>query len=44
MAFLFILPTWPTGVWTKAMRKVAPALDIRVWPEMGDLSQINSLL
>lgn len=33
MAFLFILPTWPVDVWSKAMRKVAPSLDIRAWPD-----------
>lgn len=33
MAFLFILPTWPVDVWTAAMRKVAPDLDVRIWPD-----------
>ena len=28
MAFLFILPTWPVDVWTAAMKKVAPDLDV----------------
>ena len=42
MAFLFILPTWPVAVWTAAMRKVAPGLDVRVWPEaMGDIAEIE---
>ena len=42
MAFLFILPTWPVDVWASAMRKVAPAFDVRVWPDdMGDLSEIR---
>jgi len=42
MAFLFILPTWPVDVWTAAMRKAAPELDIRVWPDsMGDPSEIR---
>lgn len=42
MAFLFILPTWPVNVWTAAMRKVAPSLDVRAWPDaMGDVSQIE---
>ena len=42
MAFLFILPTWPVDVWTAAMRKVAPELDVRVWPDrMGDISEIE---
>ncbi|MGH6908283.1 MAG: NAD(P)-dependent oxidoreductase, partial [Aestuariivirga sp.] len=42
MAFLFILPTWPIDVWTAAMRKTAPALDIRTWPDnMGRLADIE---
>lgn len=42
MAFLFILPTWPVGVWTSAMRKVAPGLDVRAWPDQaGNISDIE---
>ena len=42
MAFLFILPTWPVEVWTAAMKKVAPDLDIRVWPDqMGHVGEIE---
>lgn len=42
MAFLFILPTWPKDVWVKAMRKVAPSLDVRVWPDkMGQVEDIH---
>ena len=42
MAFLFILPTWPVDVWTRAMRKVAPALDVRAWPDaMGRIEDIE---
>jgi len=33
MAFLFILPTWPVDIWSKAMRNAAPQLDVRVWPD-----------
>ena len=40
MAFLFILPTWPTDVWKAAMQKAAPGLDVRVWPEMGNVDEI----
>ena len=32
MAFLFVTPTWPTDPWKAAMTKVAPKLDVRVWP------------
>ncbi len=42
MAFLFILPTWPVDVWTRAMRKAAPALDVRSWPDgMGRIEDIE---
>ncbi len=42
MAFLFILPTWPVEVWTAAMKKVAPDLDVRVWPDgMGKIEDIE---
>jgi glyoxylate/hydroxypyruvate reductase len=42
MAFLFILPTWPIETWTRAMKKVAPDLDVRVWPDrMGDVADVE---
>ena len=42
MAFLFILPTWPVDVWTAAMKKVAPDIDLRVWPDkMGNVEDIE---
>lgn len=41
MAFLFILPTWPTAVWTAAMKKAAPDLDVRVWPNVGNVNDIE---
>ena len=42
MAFLFILPTWPVDVWTAAMRKVAPAFDLRTWPDnIGDVADVE---
>ena len=42
MAFLFILPTWPVDVWRGAMNKVAPGLDVRVWPEgLGNAADIE---
>jgi glyoxylate/hydroxypyruvate reductase A len=33
MALLYLIPTWPTDVWTGAMRALAPDLDLRVWPD-----------
>jgi glyoxylate/hydroxypyruvate reductase len=42
MAFLFILPTWPKDVWAGAMQRVAPSLDVRVWPDkMGRIEDIH---
>ncbi len=42
MAFLFVLPTWPVETWVAAMKKVAPGLDVRVWPDgMGNISDIE---
>lgn len=41
MAFLFVIPTWPAGAWKTAMQRVEPALDVRVWPDVGDASQIE---
>lgn len=41
-AFAFILPTWPADVWTAAMRKAAPDLDVRAWPDqLGNVSDIK---
>ena len=33
MALLYLTPTWPTDIWTSAMKKLAPDIDIRVWPD-----------
>ena len=33
MAFLFVTPTWPTALWKAAMNKVAPKLEVRIWPD-----------
>ena len=41
MAFLFITPTWDAAPWVKAMRRAAPGLDVRVWPEAGRLADIH---
>jgi glyoxylate/hydroxypyruvate reductase len=41
-AFVFVLPTWPTDVWAAAMKKVAPNLDVRVWPnDLGEIEDIK---
>jgi glyoxylate/hydroxypyruvate reductase len=42
MALLYLLPTWPTKVWTDTMRRLAPDIDIRVWPDdMGRVEDIT---
>jgi len=42
MALLYLAPTWPVDVWTRALRKHAPDLDIRVWPDrIGDPADIH---
>jgi glyoxylate/hydroxypyruvate reductase A len=42
MALLYLTPTWPTDVWTNSMRKLAPGMDIRVWPDkMGNAADIR---
>jgi glyoxylate/hydroxypyruvate reductase A len=33
MALLYLIPTWPVDLWTTAMRRQAPDIDIRVWPD-----------
>ncbi|MFT3989168.1 2-hydroxyacid dehydrogenase [Aestuariivirga sp.] len=40
MAFLFITPTWDTATWVASMRKAAPALDVRNWPQVGNPADV----
>jgi len=40
-SFLFVTPTWDATLWASEMRKAMPALDVRIWPEMGDPSTID---
>ncbi len=40
-AFVFVTPTWDSALWAAAMRKAAPSLDVRVWPEVGDVQDIH---
>ena len=39
--FLFVTPTWDAEPWGKALQKVAPKLDIRVWPTVGKVENIT---
>jgi len=41
MAFLFITPTWDTAAWVASMRKAAPGLDVRNWPDVGNLADVT---
>jgi len=40
-AFIFVTPTWDSAPWVAAMRKAAPSLDVRVWPDVGDVANIH---
>lgn len=40
MALLYLINSWPVEEWTSAMRRQAPDLDIRTWPDAGRLDDI----
>jgi glyoxylate/hydroxypyruvate reductase len=40
-AFLFVTPTWDGEAWASEMRKAMPGRDVRVWPNVGDASDIH---
>jgi glyoxylate/hydroxypyruvate reductase len=40
-AFLIVTSTWPGDAWAKALAKIAPQLDVRVWPDMGNINDIE---
>jgi glyoxylate/hydroxypyruvate reductase A len=40
-ALLFINPQDASGVWPQALARAMPALEIRVWPDVGDRSDIE---
>lgn len=40
-AFLFVTPTWDGEAWATHMRKAMPTRSIRVWPDMGDISDVH---
>lgn len=43
-AVMFNMTGWDAGPWAKRMLKVAPELDLRVWPEIGDPAEIDYAL
>jgi len=40
-SFLFVTPSWDGSLWAKEMRKARPAMEVRVWPEMGDPATVD---
>ncbi|QIG48843.1 glyoxylate/hydroxypyruvate reductase A [Nordella sp. HKS 07] len=41
MALLYLINSWSVAEWTEAMRRLAPDLDIRTWPEIGNQADIT---
>jgi glyoxylate/hydroxypyruvate reductase A len=42
MALLYLIRNWPVELWAGEMRKLAPDLDVRVWPDQaGELADIR---
>lgn len=41
MALIYLINSWPVEEWTTAMRRQAPDLDIRTWPEAGRREDIT---
>ena len=39
-AFLILTPSWDGETWGKTLHKVAPKLDVRVWPNVGRVEDI----
>ena len=40
-AFVIITPTWDGEAWASALRKVAPKLEVRVWPNVGRVEDVS---
>ena len=38
--FLFVTPSWDSEAWVAALRRVAPKLDVRNWPNVGRVEDI----
>ena len=38
---VFVTPTWDAGPWAAEMRKAAPGLGVRVWPETGEAKDVT---
>ncbi len=44
MSFLILAPTIRTQAWEKHLRALAPDLDLRVWPDIGDPDEVTFAL
>ena len=44
MALLFHSPDEDAQAWRQALLRRAPDLDVRVWPELGELAEIDAAL
>jgi glyoxylate/hydroxypyruvate reductase len=40
-AFLFVTPTWDGQAWAAHMRKAMPIRAVRVWPDMGNVEDVQ---
>ncbi len=40
-AFLFVTPTWDGEAWAGHMRKALTQHDVRVWPDIGNPSDVH---
>jgi glyoxylate/hydroxypyruvate reductase len=40
-AFLFVTPTWDGNDWADRMRESMSGRSVRVWPDMGDVSDVS---
>jgi glyoxylate/hydroxypyruvate reductase len=39
--FLFVTPTWDGAAWGKTMQAARPTMAVRVWPNVGDVADIQ---
>ena len=39
--FLFVTPTWDAKLWAGHMKQARPSLDVRTWPELGNVDDIQ---
>ena len=44
MALLFYSKVDDPDEWSEALKRVEPSLDVRIWPDLGDVSDIDAAL